>query len=737
MRPKPVSTPFAQILASVVATLLASLAVLATRAAGSEPRPFGLDDLFALKRIGDAGVSPDGKHIVFVVTTVDEEKDGLTSHLWTLSPGGEPYQLTNHPEGETSPAWSPDSREVAFVSSREGTPQVWRIALGGGEATRATSLSTGASNPKWSPDGRRIAFTSDVWPGLEGGDAAQKRREEEIEASGIRARTYDRLLYRHWSSWSDGRRTHIFVAVPGGVARDLTPGDSDAVGGGDGFAFSPDGSEIAFARGPVAPAPAAPEGAREARGEARDGDAASPSSADVEAWSTNADIWVVPVAGGEPRCLTGENRGWDGNPVWSPDGTRIAFRSQDREGYEADRFRLAILERSTGRANFDVAAGLDRSVDEILWAPDSRTLYIGMEDEGRAAVHAVDVDGIRALGAPRIVLKGRQFTGLSMPSGGELIAGTIQSLVRPPEVAVLTGLGEEPARRHLTTLTRLNDDVLSRVAMPTVESVTYEGAGGAPIQSWILRPPPGASRDPSPDASRGPRAGEGGPFVLFIHGGPQGAWLDSFHPRWNLALFAARGFTVMAPNFHGSTGFGQAFTESISGDWGGAPYEDLMRAVDWAVERGIADPDRLAAMGGSYGGYMVNWICGHTDRFRALICHAGVYNLESMYGSTEELWFPEWDLRGTPWRNAGDYERFSPHRFASAFRTPTLVIHGELDFRVPYTEGLQLFTALRRQGVEARLLIYPDEGHWIAKPKNARLWVETCFEWLQRHLQPR
>jgi dipeptidyl aminopeptidase/acylaminoacyl peptidase len=702
----------------------------AGRVGGAEPHPFGLDDFFTLRRATDAKVSPDGKHLVFVVTTVDEEKNALSSHLWALSPGSEPYQLTNHPKGESSPAWSPDSKEVAFVSSREGKPQIWRIALGGGEATQATSLSTGASSPKWSPDGKRVAFTSDVWPGLEGGDAAQRKRKEEMEASGIQARTYDRLLYRHWSSWSDGRRTHLFVAPPGGEARDLTPGDSDAIDGEGGFCFSPDGTEIAFTRGPLAAPSARPE--EGSKGTASEGKGASMmrSSEDVEAWSTNADVWVVPVEGGEPRALTSENRGWDGTPVWSPDGTRIAFRSQAREGYEADTFRLAILERSTGRVNFHSSEGLDRSVDEILWAPDARTIYLGAENEGQAAIYSVEVDGILPTGPPRAVLKGRQFTGLTMPRGGEFMAGTLQSLVRPPEVAVLTGLGDEPARRHLTTLTRLNDDVLSRVEMPSVESVTYEGALGATIQAWVLRPVAG----PPARRSSGRETGDGGPFVLFIHGGPQGAWEDSFHYRWNLALFAARGFTIMAPNPHGSTGFGQAFTEQISGDWGGACYEDLMRGVDWAVERGLADPDRLAAMGGSFGGYMVNWMCGHTDRFKALISHAGVYNLESMYGSTEELWFPEWDLRGTPWRNAGDYERFSPHRFAARFRTPTLVIHGELDFRVPYTEGLQLFTALRRQGVEARLLVYPDEGHWVAKPKNSRLWVETCFQWLERHL---
>jgi dipeptidyl aminopeptidase/acylaminoacyl peptidase len=308
--------------------------------------------------------------------------------------------------------------------------------------------------------------------------------------------------------------------------------------------------------------------------------------------------------------------------------------------------------------------------------------------------------------------------------GGVFIAGALQSLTRPSEVAMLRLDEGRASAKEPIPLTRLNEDLFGQLDLPGAESVRYRGALGRDIQAWLVLPP-------------GKKRGEKLPLVLFIHGGPQGAWSDLFHYRWNPALFASRGLAVLAPNPHGSTGFGQAFTEQISGDWGGACYEDLMKAVDWAIAEGIADPERLGAMGGSYGGYMVNWILGHTDRFKALISHAGVYNLESMYGTTEELWFPEWDLRGTPWRNDGDYASFSPHRFAASFRTPTLVVHGELDFRVPVTEGMQLFTALRRQGVEARFLCFPDEGHWVAKPKNAKLWAETCFEWLERHLEVR
>ncbi len=667
--------------------------------AAAAERPFGLDDLYAFARLSDAQVSPEGQWIAYVLKKPDLEKNTVPGHIW-LQPvaGGATRQLTNGEKGESRPRWSPDGKRIAFLSSRGGSQQVWTIPVDGGEARQATSLSTGADGHVGSPDGSAIAFMSDVWPDL-ASDAEQKKRAGEREASGVQAQVIDGLLFRHWDSWRHGKRTHIFVAkLDGGEPRDLTPGDFDAppfnLGGPDDFAFSPDGKELAYTRGPV---PA------------------------VEAWTTNADLWVVALAGGEAKCLTADNKGWDGSPVWSPDGTRIAYRSQMREGYEADRFRLAVLDRSSGKINY-LAGDLDRSVDEILWAPDGETIYFGVQDEGRSAVHAVTVRGLEPAGPIRKILSGVHFGGLSMPRSGSFLVGEIQSLTQPADAARvdLTRPGA-----GAVDLTAVNEGVRREIRMPAAESVRYLGAGGKSIQAWLLKPPDW-------------QAGRRYPFIVFIHGGPQSAWQDAFSYRWNPALYASRGFVVMAPNPRGSTGFGQAFTEEISGDWAGACYEDLMKGVDWAIREGLADPARLGAMGGSFGGYMVNWILGHTDRFKALVSHAGVYNLDSMYGSTEELWFPEWDLGGTPWKdtkNRGDYEKFSPHRFAANFETPTLVIHGELDFRVPVAEGIQLFTTLKRRGVEARFLYFPDEGHWILKPKNSRLWNRTVIEWMERHLK--
>ena len=696
------------------ALVLAAGLVLPTALPGAEPgsrRPYGIDDLLAARRLSDTQVSPDGRLLAFALRELDMAANRYVSHIWisTLKadagpgePPPEPRRLTNGKEGESGPRWSPDGKTIAFISSRAPGPgpQVWLIPVDGGEAKQITSLSTGASGIVWSPTGNHIAFTSDIRPDVAGGDAARKKREEDDAASGVQAIVIDRLLYRHWNEWRRGKRTHVFVAaLDGAEPVDVTPGDRDAppfsLGGPDAYAFSPDGKEVAFTRGPTAA---------------------------TESKSTNADLCVVPSSGGEAACLTESNPGWDGSPVWSPDGNYIAYRSQERDGYEADRFRLAVVERRSGRTTY-LAGDVDRSADEILWQPDGRGIWFLAEDKGLSAVYAAPLASGRSSGPTRKVLSGVQLGTLSMPRDGSFIVAESQSLLRPAEAVLARldaagGSAGTPGR-----LTGVNDAHFEPLDMPSRKSVRYRGALGDDVQAWLLLPPGAAEK---------PRL----PFILFIHGGPQSVFGDAFSYRWNAALYASLGYAVMLPNFHGSTGFGQAFTERISRDWAGAAFEDLQKAVDWAVAEGIADPDRLAAMGGSFGGYMVNWILGHDHRFKALVSHAGVYNLESMYGSTEETWFPEWELGGPPWEKGADYEKFSPHRYAGSFRTPTLVIHGELDYRVPVTEGFQLFTALQRRGIESKLLYYPDEGHWIQKPKNSKLWNETVMAWLADHLKP-
>lgn len=687
----------------VLAFALASFALAQTPAqtpGNKRTRPLAVDDLFAVKRVSDPQVSPSGKHIAYVLRTTALDKNSSTSHLW-LAPTtpGEPRQLTNHEKGESRPRWSPDGQWIAFLSSRSGTQQIWKIAVDGGEARQVTSLSSGVDAHVWSPTGTELAFTSEVWPHLDAGDGAQQKRQEELEASGIKAQVFDGLLYRHWNTWRDDKRSHVFVvSSQGGEARDVTPGDFDAppfaLAGPDSFAFSPNGKEIAYTRGP---------------------------DQSIEAWSTNADLFVVPLAGGAPTCLTAGNKGADASPSWSPDGRFIAYRSQARDGYEADRVRLAVLERATLNLVY-LAADVDRSVDEILWRPEGKAIYFLADDEGRSALFAVPVEGLTQASPSGRIFAGSNISTLSMPTNASFLACEAQTMTRPSEVARLQLSEALQGKPALEYLTHHNDMLLAELKLPSVESVRYPGALDAQIQAWLLKPP-------------GWQQTVKYPLVVFIHGGPQSAWHDAFHFRWNAALYAAQGFIVLMPNPHGSTGFGQAFTEQISGDWGGACYEDIMKGVDWVVAQGLVDPDHMAAMGGSFGGYMANWILGHSDRFKALVSHAGVYNLEAMYGHTEEVWFTEWEFKGPPWKNRELYEKFSPHRFAQNFKTPTLVIHGELDFRVPVSEGMQLFTALQRQGVESRFLYYPDEGHWILKPKNSKLWNDTVLAWLNAHLK--
>lgn len=452
------------------------------------------------------------------------------------------------------------------------------------------------------------------------------------------------------------------------------------------FEFSPDGKELAFTRGPAS---------------------------DREAWSTDTALCVLPVSGTNATDLTVGNKGWDGAPYYSPDGRFIAYRSQSRDGYESDKMRLALFDRSS-RAVTYLANDLDRSVDEILWSADSKTIYFTAEDEGRIALYEIaPMEGAKA--KRRMI--GSHFGDLSAPKARDFFVASHDTLLRAPEL-MRAPLPDPDAK----ILTHINDELFQSRALPSTESFTYAGALGATIQTWMLKPP-------GFDASRKY------PCLLWVHGGPQTAWNDAFSFRWNAMTYAAHGYVVICPNPHGSTGFGQAFTEQISGDWGGAVYEDVMKAADWAEAQPFIDAKNIAALGASYGGYMMNWILGHTDRFKTLVCHASVYNLESEYGVTEELWFPEWEFKGPPWKNRELYEKFSPHLHAANFKTPTLVTHGELDFRVPISQGLQLFTALQRQGVESRLLYFPDEGHWILKLKNSQLYYETVLDWLDRHLK--
>ncbi len=648
-------------------------------------RPFDVNALLQLSRVDDPQVSPDGRTVAFTVQTVDVASNTKSKNIYVVPVGGgTPVRITNAGSLNDRPRWSPDSKQLAFISDRGGSAQVWLMAPDGTNARQLTSLATEAGGVLYSPDGQNLVFTSEVYPDCPD-DACNKLRIETEKASKVRARIYESLLYRHWTQWQTRRRTHLFVVpVAGGTPKDLTPGDRDvppfSLGGSDDYAISPDGAELCYAK-----------------------------NADPEpATSTNTDLYVVPLAGGEARKIT-SNPGADSSPAYSPDRKYLAWRAQTRPGYESDRWRLMVLERATGRLT-NLTEAMDRPVTGFAWSPDSTRLFYTIEDRGRQPVQMVAVTG----GGAREIISGDNSVDAVAPTpDGKTLVFLQQNGARPPEIYTAQSGGAA------VPLTHFNDAFLAGFQLPALESFWVEGADGARIHSFLLKP-------------HGFRAGTRYPVLFLIHGGPQGNWGQSWTYRWNAQVFAAAGFLVVMPNPRGSTGYGQKFTDDINADWGGKPYEDIMAVADYVTKLPFADPNKFAAGGGSYGGYMTDWILGHTQRFKALVSHAGVYDLRSEFGETEELWFPLWEFRGTPWDNPEIYSKFSPSHYVKEFATPTLVIHGEQDFRVPFGQGLQLFTALQLQKVPSKLLLYPDEGHWILKPQNSVLWYNTFIDWVKQ-----
>ena len=656
-------------------------------------RPFTFQDMMALQRVGEPQVSPDGRWVAFSAVKVDLKANTRTPHLWVVPmTGGEEKQLTSGPAGEDRPRWAPDGKHLAYISSQGGSSQVWVVDFDGaagnlmGESRRVTSISTEAGGELWSPDGQNILFVSSVYPECKD-DACDKARADEKARSKVKASIFTRLFYRHWSSYTGGTRSHLFV-VPagGGVARDLTPGDHDAppfqLGGSDLYAFSPDGKEVTF----------------------------TSNISEVEATSTNNDLFTVPVDGGTPKKIT-DNPASDSTPRYSPDGKYIAYLAQVRPGYESDRFRLMLYDRATGQHR-SLTENFDRWVGGFVWAPDSSRIYFVAEDKGEQPIYTVSING----GDVRRLERGTN-DDLDVTRDSKALLFTRMSVRAPNEIYAAQLANNTPvgvARQ----LTHLNDALLSEVEMPPLQSFWFAGSEKRRVQGFLLKPP-------------GFDAHKKYPVKFLIHGGPQGAWHDAWSYRWNPELFAADGYVVVMINFHGSTGYGQSFIDAINANWGGRPYVDLMRGLDY-VERTypFVDKDRECALGASYGGYMINWILGHTTRFKCLVSHDGTFNTESAYGTTEELWFPEWEFKGTPWTNRAMYRRWSPHLFAANFKTPTLVVHGQLDYRLDISEGFQLFTTLQRLGVPSKMLYFPDEGHWVLKPQNSQLWYKIVNQWV-------
>jgi dipeptidyl aminopeptidase/acylaminoacyl peptidase len=665
------------------------LALLCGVSSQAAKRAFTIQDNYRLRGIDDVHLAPDGGNVVFVLTTNDLPRAKRTKHIWMMDADGRnARQFTYGAQDDASPIFSHDGKWIAFVSTRKGTENLYIMPVNGGEARPLTDISTGVSDPVWSPNGAWIAFSSDVYPECGADDACNKKISERWANGPLHAHMADHLLYRHWTQWKDGKRTHILlVDVSSGKVRDLTPGDFDSppfqLEGPLQYDFSPDSAELVFDSN-------------------HDPDPAS---------STNSDLWVVPVSGaGHPRDLTASNPAYDGNPRFSPDGKYIAYRMQKQPGYESDLFRLAIYDRATGTSRV-LTESFRNWIDDFQWASDSKSLYFTAEVEGNNPIDQVSLGS----GAIREVLEDRTIDSFAISRDDRRMVYAERSVGAPVElysVSLTDGKASSPER-----LSHFNDAVANEVDIRPAEKMWVTGADGAKIEVFIVKP---HDFDPAKKY----------PLILNVHGGPQSQWQDSFRGDWQ--VYPGAGYVVAFANPHGSTGYGQAFTAEISGDWGGAVFEDLMKVTDALAQLPYVDANRMGAMGWSYGGYMMDWFEGHTDRFKAIASMMGVFDLRSMYGATEELWFPAWDLKGEPW-NSPQYEKFSPSYYVKNFKTPCLVISGEGDFRVPYTQSLQFFTSLQNMHVPSRLIIYSHAGHWPSWYEMA-LYYTAHLEWFHRYL---
>lgn len=675
--------------------ILLFIAVFAASAIPAQSA-FTFGQMMNIRRVGDPQLSPDGKTVAYTVGVVNKAENKTLTHIYTVGiDGSNPRQITKGTASHSSPRWSPDGKHIAYVTGG----QIWVMEPDGDDQEQVTSISTGAGNPVWSPDGKWIAFASEVYPECTS-DACNKEEDQKAESSKVKAKVAERLLFKHWNEWRDRKRSHVFV-VPsgGGIARDLTPGDFDAppyaASTGVDYAFSPDSREIAYLRNPDK----------------------------IEAVSTNSDIYVVPLNGGPGKNVTAANKGYDAAPVYSPDGRFIIYRSQATAAFEADRWRIMRYDRRSGES-VELTRGYDNSADEVALAADGKTIYFASGVRGRSRVFAVPVEPD---------FRQRIATHVKPVAGGLSVFPFVSNITPTPDgrsIVFLTSSMSAPAEVFIAGTEGTSARNLSRARpnldLPEPEELEWKGALQKTTHGFLLKP---ANFDPSKKY----------PLLVLIHGGPQGAWNDSWGYRWNPQIFANAGYVVFLPNQRGSTGYGQQFVNEVSADWGGKAFVDIKNGVAEVLKRPYLDKNRIGAAGASYGGYMIDWILGHNSdprfKFKALVSHAGVYNLESMAAATEELWFVKWEFKGMPWENPVNYQKWSPHKFVNNFSTPTLVTAGELDFRVPVDQSLQLFTGLQLKGVPSKLIIFPDEGHWIMKPQNSEFWYSNVTAWLDKYLK--
>ncbi|MDQ7817646.1 MAG: S9 family peptidase [Melioribacteraceae bacterium] len=671
-------------------TFLFLLIIISAISIQAQKRALTVEDLWNMKRIGAYDVSPDGKTIAFAVTTYNMDANKGNSDIWLIDSNGKNLRpLKNSEANESAPKFSPDGKTIAYQLKG----QIWTSDYEGKNDSQLTNIYTGASGMIWSKDGKKILFVSSVYPDCTTPDC-NEQKDKDAEESKVKAKIFTELMYRTFNDWRGDKRSHLFLYdlqtkeyydLMLGSKSDCPPVD---LGSSQDYSISPDGKEIAFVMNPDK----------------------------VLATSTNNEVYIINVADikkDSPSTIKkiSKSPGNDNHPVYSPDGRNIAFKSMARAGFEADKYSLMLYNRSSGELR-NITEKLDISIGQIVWSPDGKYIYYDAANKIYNSVYRFDVGA----GENLLFLSEGINNDMNITADGQLIYFKRQHNNMPYEIFSLKTNGG-----GIEQITSVNKDLLSQIQFGEFDTFWSEGSDGAKVQSIIVKPPFFNSNKKYP-------------LLFLIHGGPQGHWNDDFHYRWNSQLFASKGYVIVAPNPRGSTGYGQRFTDEISGDWGGKVYTDLMNACDYALENfKFIDSKNTFAAGASYGGYMINWILGSSDRFNALVSHAGVYNLESMWGTTEELWFPEWEFKGTPWENRGMYERWSPHRKADNFKTPTLVIHGGFDFRVPEGQAMELFSSLQRKGVPSKFLYFPDESHFVTKPQNSSLWWNTVFDWFDQY----
>jgi dipeptidyl aminopeptidase/acylaminoacyl peptidase len=666
-------------------TLYLIMTAMICISASAQKRAFTLSDLYKIKTVAEPQLSPDGKRIAFVVTEQFLNKGKSNQDIYTMNVDGSGVKnITNTTGADNHPRWSADGTSIYFVSTRENGPQLWTVSPDGGDAKRITNFAMAVNDPIVTPDKKTVIFASDVFPDCPMSDNSNGYTDSTMSNGPIQAHLADKLLYRHWTSWKDGKVTHILsFDIALGTYTDLTPGTFDAPAfelGGIGYVLSPDGNELCFVS----------------------------NHDEKQAESTNQDLWILNISTHEVKNITAGNKAYDGNPQYSPDGKYIAFKFQTILGYESDRFRIGLYDRNSGTIT-SLTEQFDNWVGDIQWSPDSKNIYFTAQVQGHVPIYSINLKSKKIV----TIIDAKTIDAFAVAPNGKSFTFTRRSVGEPVEIWGCTTEGKK-----LTQLTFFNEGLVNQVDIRPAEELWIPSPTGKKIHTFVVKP-----HNFDPDKKY--------PLILNVHGGPQQQWADAFRGDWQ--MYPGAGYIVAFANPHGSTGYGQEFTAAISKDWNGKVYDDIMAVADSLEKISYVDKDRMGAMGWSYGGYFMMWLEGHATRFKAIASMMGVYDLRAMHGATEELWFPEWDLNGTPW-GSDLYQKFSPNNSVKNFKTPCLVITGEKDYRVPYTQSLEFFTDLQKMNVPSRLIVFPNDGHWPSGVKSMPLYYNAHLDWFHKYL---